>query len=150
MSYDSYFDTQHHIDSVRENIAEFIQKLYVRAIRHDESKLIEPEKSMYDEWTPKLRESTYGSPEYKEFLENMGPALQHHYKHNSHHPEYFENGVNGMSLIDLIEMLADWKAASTRHADGDIQKSLEINKIRFGISDQLAEILNNTVQRMEW
>ena len=55
-----------------------------------------------------------------------------------------------MSLIDLVEMLADWKAASLRHADGDIIKSLEINKKRFGISDQLAEMFENTVREMRW
>jgi hypothetical protein len=105
---------------------------------------------MYDEFTPKLRDSTYGSDEYKGFLKDMGAALQHHYANNSHHPEHYPNGINGMSLLDVIEMLADWKAATSRHADGDIQKSLEINKARFGISDQLAEMLANTVKELGW
>ena len=55
-----------------------------------------------------------------------------------------------MSLFDLVEMLADWKAATTRHADGNIQDSLEINKKRFSISDQLFEILLNTVKEIKW
>lgn len=42
----------------------------------------------------------------------------------------------------------DWKAATERHADGDILKSLEINRVRFGISDQLAQILQNTVDEL--
>jgi hypothetical protein len=105
---------------------------------------------MYDEFTPKLKAMTYGSDEYKACLKEMGVALQHHYQSNTPHPEQFDNGVNGMSLIDLLEMLADWKAASLRHADGDILKSLEINKKRFGISDQLAEIFINTVHEMGW
>ncbi|GAA2159282.1 hypothetical protein [Glycomyces lechevalierae] len=49
-----------------------------------------------------------------------------------------------------IEMLADWKAATERHADGDLARSLEIQKDRFGISDQLAQILENTAREMGW
>ena len=150
MTYDSSFDTRKHIDSVRENIFEICKYFWVRALQHDESKLQEPEKTMFDEFTPKLRDSTYGSDEYKSFLVEMGKALQHHYENNSHHPEHYKNGVNGMSLLDVVEMLADWKAATMRHADGDILKSLEINKERFGISDQLFEILQNTVKELKW
>jgi hypothetical protein len=49
-----------------------------------------------------------------------------------------------MNLIDLVEMLCDWKAASERHNDGNIKKSIEINTARFGLSWQLAKILENT------
>jgi hypothetical protein len=122
----------------------------LRVTHHDESKLQEPEKSMFDEFTPKLRDSTYGSDEYKGFLAQMGEALQHHYANNRHHPEHFENGVAGMTLVDLVEMLADWKAATERHADGDLGKSLEIQKERFGISDQLSSILHNTAVEAGW
>ncbi|MBI5954360.1 MAG: hypothetical protein HY865_22110 [Chloroflexi bacterium] len=121
-----------------------------RITHHDASKLQEPEKSMYDKFTPMLRSLTYGSDEYKATLKEMGAALDHHYRVNSHHPEHYPNGINGMSLIDLIEMLADWKAASLRHADGNILKSLEVNRVRFGMSDQLFEIFKNTVIEMGW
>jgi hypothetical protein len=150
MSYDSRTDTALHILNVAKQLEEIIDNLDARRRAHDKSKLQEPEKSMYDEFTPKLRDSTYGSDEYKGFLKDMGAALQHHYANNSHHPEHYPNGINGMSLLDVIEMLADWKAATSRHADGDIQKSLEINKARFGISDQLAEMLANTVKELGW
>jgi hypothetical protein len=55
-----------------------------------------------------------------------------------------------MSLLDLIEMFADWKAATLRHADGDLSESLKINKERFGLSDQLAQIMQNTMKEMGW
>jgi hypothetical protein len=42
----------------------------------------------------------------------------------------------------------DWKAATLRHADGDILKSIEINQKRFGYSDDLKEIFKNTVKEM--
>src|SRR5262245_62147834 len=150
MAYDSRVDTALHILHVAKNVDEIIQNLDTRKREHDESKLKEPEKSMYDEFTPKLRDLTYGSDEYKQCLKDMGTALKVHYMKNTHHPEHFEKGVNGMSLLDVIEMLADWKAATARHADGDIQESLKINKERFGISDQLFEILQNTVRELEW
>ena len=53
------------------------------------------------------------------------------------------------NLIDLVEMICDWKAASERHADGDIYKSIEINQQRFGYSDELKIILKNTIDFLE-
>lgn len=53
--------------------------------------------------------------------------------------------INNMNLFDLLEMFIDWCAACQRHADGDIQKSIEINTGRFNLSPQLVEIFKNTV-----
>lgn len=148
--YDSANDTRDHIEKVQELMGVIVAKLAHRRAIHDASKLQPPEKPMYDEFTPKLRDLVYGSDEYKECLKQMGPALQHHYEHNSHHPEHYPNGINGMSLLDLIEMLADWKAAGMRHATGSMEKSLEINRARFEMSDQLFEIFQNTVKELGW
>ncbi|WP_216369609.1 DUF5662 family protein, partial [Brevibacillus sp. MCWH] len=68
---------------------------------------------------------------------------------NSHHPEFYENGVDGMDLFDLVEMVCDWMAAAKRHDDGNIYESLKINKERFGLSDQLYNIIKNTVDKFE-
>ena len=143
--YDSKRDTLDHISKVSYYIANVMVILTERARNHDISKLLSPEKECFDEITPLLKGTTYGSDEYKETLRRMKPAIDHHQKHNRHHPEYFENGINGMNLVDLIELICDWKAASERHADGNIYRSLEINKERFGMSDQLYGILKNTV-----
>ena len=51
-----------------------------------------------------------------------------------------------MNLFDLIEMLVDWKAASERHNNGNIRKSIEINGNRFNMSPQLIRIFENTVK----
>jgi len=77
----------------------------------------------------------------------MKIALDHHYAENRHHPEHFENGIQEMNIVDICEMIADWKAASLRHADGDIMKSIEINQKRFEYSDELKSILINTVKQ---
>jgi len=148
--YDSTHDTQEHIEHVRALLAEVIKHFKQRQLTHDTSKLAEPEKSMYDEFVPRLREATYGSDEYKSYLVQMGAALQHHYEVNSHHPEHYANGVNDMSLIDIVEMLADWKAAAMRSGNGSILPSLDVNRQRFALSDQLFEIIQNTVKAMGW
>jgi hypothetical protein len=54
--------------------------------------------------------------------------------------------ISQMNIIDVIEMFCDWRAATLRHADGDINKSIDINQNRFNISDQLSEIFRNTVE----
>jgi len=146
--------TLEHIRQVRKQLDFIIDKLHDRARDHDISKLEEPEKSIFDEYTPKLKNTTYGSAEYKQYLKEMKKALDHHYKYNRHHPEHFEqeadarwkaSSVSCMNLIDIIEMFCDWKAATLRHADGDILNSIKINKKRFGMSEQLCQILINTI-----
>lgn len=147
MEYDSTNDTLRHIKRVSELLTECSIELLKRANRHDDSKLKSPEKELFDEFTPKLKSCTYGSEEYKGHMKQLKVALDHHYENNSHHPEHYKNGINDFDLFDLTEMFMDWKAATERHNDGDIHKSIEINKERFGISDQLCEIFKNTVFR---
>lgn len=145
--YDSRVDTLFHIRQVSALISEFTAEMLKRAIVHDKSKLESPELESFDELTPKIKDVVYGSDEYKEILEKLKPALNHHYASNTHHPQFFENGIDGMDLYDLCEMLLDWKAAGMRDKNGDIIKSLEINKERFKISDQLYSILLNHSKR---
>lgn len=137
-------DTFRHIERVRNLLNRCAIDLLVRGERHDQSKLESPEVAAFTEYTDKLATCTYGSDEYKGYLSGMKPALDHHYANNPHHPEHWKNGVNDMSLLDVIEMLCDWKAASERHNDGNIRKSIEVNANRFGLSPQLVAILENT------
>jgi hypothetical protein len=133
-----------HIRKVRKNIGVLVWKLVSRAIFHDNTKLHSPEKDFFDEYTPKLAGSTYGSEEYKRFLKGLKPALDHHYYKHRHHPEHFGNRIRGMNLVDILEMFCDWYAATKRHNDGDIMKSIAINQERFGYSDDLKAIFENT------
>jgi hypothetical protein len=122
--YDSTADTLKHALRVGELMSQLITELIGRSLRHDRSKTEDPELAVFNEFTPKLRDSTYGSEEYKGYLASMKVGLDHHYASNRHHPEHFEDGVGGMTLVDLIEMLADWRAATERHADGSLDKRL--------------------------
>lgn len=147
---DSKLETTKHILRVRDLLREFREKLQQRGIDHDDSKLQEPEKTGFDEMTEKLKSTTYGSDEYKKMLTELKIYLDHHYQNNSHHPEHYENGLDGMDLLDIVEMLMDWKASTERHVDGDIHKSLEINKDRFHMSEQTYNILKNTINNLNW
>jgi len=146
---DSVNETWKHINNVGKFIDKIRDVLETRALDHDVSKLKEPELDIFAEYGPKLEDTTYGSDEYKKFLKEMKPALDHHYKNNQHHPEYHKNGIDDMNLVDIVEMFCDWLAAGQRHKDGDAMKSIEINTDRFKISPQLVSILKNTVKLLE-
>ena len=149
--YDSTQDTKDHIDRVATLLNEVSINLIHRASIHDASKLESPEKEGFDACVPKLKNLVYGSDEYKNALKEIKPTLDHHYANNSHHPEHYSNGINDMSLFDILEMLLDWKAATERMQNGgDIWKSIEHNEKRFNISEQLTRILQNTVRELNW
>jgi hypothetical protein len=148
--YDSTADTLTHSRRVGQLIGEVVTELINRMTGHDLSKTQPPEKAIFDEFTPKLATTVYGTAEYKAQLAAMGEALRHHYDHNRHHPEHFSDGVSGMSLVDLVEMLADWKAATERSKSGDIDTSLPVQRKRFGIAPQLLRVLRNTVVDLDW
>jgi len=142
-------ETLAHIEEVRKLIDKVIISLQDRADTHDMSKVESPEVEVFEKFTPLLKQSTYGSPEYFEMLDKMKVAISHHHKNNCHHPEYFENGIKDMNLIDIIEMFCDWKAATLRHTNGDIRQSIKINKKRFNYSEDLENIFYNTVSILE-
>lgn len=142
--------TQDHIRTVHEHMYTVIHGLMDRAESHDDSKLEEPEFSLFAEHVQPLEELEYGSEEYYAHLEEseIDKALEHHYQNNSHHPEHHEDGVSGMDLLDVVEMFCDWLAAVERHDDGnDIFDSIEENAKRFDLDDQLVDILTNTADR---
>lgn len=144
--YDSKKDTRKHIKRVEKYLKACRVELIKRGMRHDYDKIHnKTEKALFDEYTPKLKGCTYGSDEYKSYLKGLKVGLDIHYANNRHHPEHFANGMKDMNLIDLLELICDWKAASERHDDGDIYRSLEVNQGRFGYSEELKGILKNTV-----
>lgn len=143
--FDSRPDTYRHIGQVRHYLTRFVNSLLFRAEVHDASKLETPEKEAFDELPGRLGDYRYPSPEYKAGMRSIKPALDHHYAVNSHHPEHYPNGIRGMNLCDVVEMLCDWKAASERQSGGDLRASIIYNQERFGYSDDLREIFLNTL-----
>lgn len=136
-----------HIQLVEFYLRQLISEAALRGERHDESKWSKEEFNLFLEYTLKLKNCTYGSEEYKQYLKELAPALDHHYQCNSHHPEHHKGdpgGIAGMNLVDMMEMLCDWLASTRRHNDGNIFKSIELNQKRFGYSDDIKSILENT------
>lgn len=143
-------ETLKHIHRVTTLLQEVMNRLFQRGVQHDLSKLSEPELSNFTKYTPLLKETKYGSPEYIECLKNMKEAITHHYNKNSHHPECHKYGITEMNLLDILEMLADWKAASERMKDGNLENSIIQNQKRFGYSNELRTLLLNTVKSLNW
>ena len=148
---DSTHATRAHQIRVMELMQTVMGKIMDAAVNHDASKLVEPEKSVFDVFTPRLKHLDYGTPAYAEALKHMKPALDHHYANNRHHPEFHENGIHGMDLLYLIEMLADWKAAGERHTDSKgLANSIKINAERYGYDEGFAALLTRTAERLGW
>ena len=145
--YDIEVDTLRHIKRVNELLLFACQDLLKRAMKHDDSKLVEPEKSAFDNLAPKLNGLVFGSDEYKKSLEELGTALSHHYANNSHHPQHYRDGIDDMDLLDLVEMFFDWCAASERTKDGNIYASINANQERFNMSEQLTNVFRRTASR---
>lgn len=132
-----------HIGRVQVLMQKVIGDLIKRACKHDRSKLLSPELEGFDR-SPPLNEIVYGSPEYLKSCEDLKPTLEHHWSVNDHHPEWSSAGIKGMNLLQLLELICDWQAASERHRDGNVFKSIEMNQKRFGYSDELKKILYQT------
>ena len=145
--YDCTEDVLEHKRKVSYWLGEFSNQLLRRAEIHDDSKLKEPEKELFDTWTPELQLREFGSTEYKDALIQMGEGLKHHYEHNRHHPEYHKNGINDMTLTDLIEMISDWMAAAQAK---NKPIDLEYLSDRFEIDSQLRNIILNTLREEDF
>jgi hypothetical protein len=65
MTYDSRPATLFHSQRVGELIVQVVKETLDRSTCHDRSKTETPEVEVFDEFTPKLKRSTYGSAEYK-------------------------------------------------------------------------------------
>lgn len=142
--YDCTNDVNKHRAEVANILIKFAKEIEFRALHHDVSKLEDPiEKALFDQWTPKLRRLIFGTDEYKMALDAMGEGIKHHYQHNRHHPEHFENGIMGMTLVDIMEMVADWMAVAARN---NIEVDLFHAVKRFGLSEQLVQIIINTIK----
>ena len=90
---DSQRDTKEHIKKVRDNLFIIRHRLERRANIHDASKLEEPELSGYEGLSQALKGLTYGTPEHRAAFAPYKEIIQHHYANNSHHPEYWPNGI---------------------------------------------------------
>ncbi len=138
-----------HINSVQNHMTSAISILLERLSDHDQSKYDDDELGLVL-GKPSLDKYQYMSVEERAALAAVKGAVARHYAKNSHHPEHYENGINGMSLLDLIEMACDWKAASESSSNGSFENSIRFGEERFGMSPQLVDIFMNTGRELGW
>lgn len=134
-----------HKGKVSSNMLTIANKLIERAIEHDNSKLSKEE---YESFT-KFDNTSYKSyKEYEKGLEELDDAFQHHYDNNSHHPEHHFNGVDDMSVLDLIEMVCDWKAVAEYYGV-PLEQQMELNIERYGVSVEREKLLKSIMKELQ-
>jgi hypothetical protein len=151
-------DTRKHQQIVASILLSFAKNLIDRAINHDASKLVEPERSHYVDpvFYLNTKNVEYGGDLYKELTAQMGEGWEHHKSVNDHHIEFFipysvqtlNDPLRALDLFALVEMLADWIAASRRRGN-DSAKALTYLNEKFGVDEQLQAIIRNTLAMME-
>lgn len=139
-----------HRADVQHRIKEICHELEVAAILHDKSKLDNPEFDAFTITRPKFRNANYGSKEYQECVEQIQPAIDHHYAHNRHHTECHPSGFADMDLIDILEMLADWRAANARSRDLLFRESVDIAFEKYNIPENMRVHILRTLKRLGW
>lgn len=140
--------TLRHIKRVNELLGNFAIRMIQRGQVHDSSKFDPIEAGPLEEMQKLVDaegQAPFGTDEYKRRTDMLGPMIEHHRAHNSHHPEYYPNGIDGMDLLDLVEMFYDWKAASERGEEDAMNLSFAVKK--YNVSPQLESIFLNTATR---
>ena len=123
-----------HQTLVRRYLLELAHRLEQRALIHDLSKLQLDEFTGFVEIQRVAREHRLDSPEYKASIQS--DVVNLHLSRNSHHPEFHHGGIKDMPLLDLIEMVIDWRAASETYGRTTMAESLPMQKERFKMTDE--------------
>ena len=143
-------DVIRHVSEVQENIEEMAHDLKVRSIKHDRSKFDDPEFSTFVRTRPEFKVANYGTPEYEAVIEKARVGVDHHYANNRHHTAHHPNGVKDMNLLDLLEMLADWRAASRRSPNLSFTDSLPRAFKKYRMDESLQRLICNTIKYLNW
>jgi hypothetical protein len=125
----------------------FAMVLIWRALIHDLSKYRWREAKWFATTNEKMKVTKPNTPEYDELRRMIDQGISAHYEANSHHPEHYKDGINGMSFVDEIEMLFDWNAASKRNVSGDPLMFIHESRGRFKHSEDRA---NFYVKAIKW
>ena len=135
-----------HKEEITQLMSKFAAEISYRSGIHDNSKFSPEEFDVYSSNVQDFNKYDFDSEEEKRLRERVYPAAKAHQKRNRHHPEHFKNGIDDMNLIDLLEMICDWKSASSRAPGDSLRKGLPILKEKYKISPQLYQILTNTIK----
>ena len=143
-------------------------ELIKRGQNHDKSKFLDPEREayVYINWKHHMEKDLKKEYAYSdEIQEKIDKAIHHHWKVNSHHPEfYFKDGntlednkekikhsLKKMSNLDLLEMLADWMAVSQEYKTNckEFVKNNIGDDKRWTFSEEQKTKINRIVNTLE-
>lgn len=127
--------TLRHRELVRLALRRVAVQLEQRGLLHDLSKWSEDELSGFVRINRVAREHAYGSEEYRASMRREEETIRLHYSRNSHHPEYHDD-IRQMGVLDLLEMVCDWWAASITYGKISLADSLEVHRERFDFSPE--------------
>jgi len=150
IEFEVLLDVIRHVSEVNENLQQMIADLQKRAVAHDRSKFDDPEFSTFVSTRPDFKKANYGTPEYEAVCLAAKVGVDHHYANNRHHTAHHLNGIKDMNFMDLLEMLADWKAAARRSPDLTFKDSLPRAFKKYEIDETLQRIFMNTIAYLEW
>jgi hypothetical protein len=119
-----------HVTLLRRAMLGIRHQLEVRAEVHDLSKLGPEELPGFVRINATARNFAYGSAEYRASIRAEKPAVEHHQKSNSHHPE-FHADLAAMPWLDIVEMVCDWWAASQTYGTTPWDEVLRVQKERW-------------------
>ena len=124
------------------------RKLEACAVEHDLSKLGVDEFAGFVKINKVAREYPYGSKEYKASLKGNN-IINLHFSRNRHHPEYHDAQVADMGLLDIIEMVCDWKSASTVYGKTTLLEALEVQIERFDLTKEHLYLIKLIIEEIE-
>jgi hypothetical protein len=120
-------------------IFSIIARLFKRAFLHDMSKLYIDEIRGFSQFVDNYGSCNYDSPQYNERKKLLADTLALHYQRNSHHPEHYGD-IRMMNIIDVVEMVCDWKAA-VHYNHGSVKASLQAQKARYKLEGQMLKYI---------
>jgi hypothetical protein len=106
------------------------EELIIRGENHDESKWSEQEMIPYI-WLHhyhKCKKEGNDIVYPPKVQEAIGKAVAHHVANNRHHYEFHQN-PDGITEIDLIEMVCDWTAIAQEHNQDNLSAQQWANKV---------------------
>lgn len=104
-------DQAQHIRLVQQFCWDFVKDLMAEVVVHDWSKWESEEYETFVDSRNKLKASQNGKDE--EYQKTLAfEAIKHHYKYNSHHPEYWYARGESMPLHEIVIMFFDWLSRS--------------------------------------
>ena len=140
---------EQHKEGVKNYLEIITMLLNTRALTHDNSKSSEEEYKYYKMANSVNRNDFKTYEEYLDYITpTLNKGLKHHYENNRHHPEFFDNGIDDMTLIDIMEMIADWCIAIKQNGK-DLYEEIQYNFDKYNVSEQLRKIIINTYKYID-